>query len=652
MKYANPKQIIHSKKECIILTVLIFLVTLSSCSNKNKRLEKALEFAGNNRVQLETVLEHYRAEKDSLKLKAAIFLISNMPYYYSYQGPQLDTIKKLLVKGDFNQDILNEWGNFPYNSLRKIYDSKVITAQYLIENIDLSFEIWESRPWSKFYSFQDFCNYILPYRIADEPLEKWKYKYYNKFQKILDSLYKGNDVIEASSVITSYMKKEGFHRIDQLSYPHLGASFLFNHPIGVCREACDLGIYVMRSMGIPLSIYKYFISPVYLSKHFWNSLIDTNGKTIPFIYNELDISRTIFDGRRRGKVYRQTFEDNLSDKKNENDSLPLLFQDRHLKDVTADYYGYAHNEFEVKIYPTNEKYVYLSVFNGIGWEPIDISLFQRDKARFSNVEDNLIYQSKIYLQNTNLPVGFPFILLNGKPQYLIPDLKNLSSINLTRKYPLLPWVVEHMKYFAGFKVELASDEALKKEAVQFKIDTPRSSYNEINVNSKSVYKFLRLTSPPDKILELAELHVYKPDGNEILAEIKGEKQLNELRTSLLPLIQDQNPLSFYMSQDKGEKLIFSFATPSIVNKITYYTRNDDNYVKVGDTYELFYQAGFNGWKSLGKQLAKSRTLKYQHVPANALLWLHDLSEGQEEEVFIYHNDKQLFANDLNIKSNK
>jgi hypothetical protein len=158
-----------------------------------------------------------------------------------------------------------------------------------------------------------------------------------------------------------------------------------------------------------------------------------------------------------------------------------------------------------------------------------------------------------------------------------------------------------------------------------------------------------LSSPANKILEIAELHVYKKNGDEIITKIKGEKQLNELRTSILPLIQDQDPLSFYMSQDKGEKLIFSFSSPSIVDKVTFYTRNDDNYVKIGDTYELFYQAGVNGWKSLGKQQALYRTLKFHNVPSNALLWLHDLSGGKEEEIFIYRNGRQVFANDLNAE---
>lgn len=41
---------------------------------------------------------------------------------------------------------------------RKIYDSKIITADYLIENIDLSFEVWKKYPWNKHLSFDDFAS--------------------------------------------------------------------------------------------------------------------------------------------------------------------------------------------------------------------------------------------------------------------------------------------------------------------------------------------------------------------------------------------------------------------------------------------------------------------------------------------------------------
>lgn len=67
------------------LTALCSFFLLFSClnsPNKDIILQNALEQAGNNRSELEKVLEYYK--NDSLKLEAARFLIRNMPYHYSY----------------------------------------------------------------------------------------------------------------------------------------------------------------------------------------------------------------------------------------------------------------------------------------------------------------------------------------------------------------------------------------------------------------------------------------------------------------------------------------------------------------------------------------------------------------------------------------
>ena len=56
----------------ILLPIIIF-----SCGPSDReQLNEALKFAGENRSELEKVLKHY--ENDSLKLKAAKFLIENM----------------------------------------------------------------------------------------------------------------------------------------------------------------------------------------------------------------------------------------------------------------------------------------------------------------------------------------------------------------------------------------------------------------------------------------------------------------------------------------------------------------------------------------------------------------------------------------------
>ncbi len=75
-----------------LLYSLIYL--LVSCAPKMEcPLENVLKLAGKNRHELERVIKHYSKEPtDSLKLKAAEFLIMNMPgkYTESYDAPWED----------------------------------------------------------------------------------------------------------------------------------------------------------------------------------------------------------------------------------------------------------------------------------------------------------------------------------------------------------------------------------------------------------------------------------------------------------------------------------------------------------------------------------------------------------------------------------
>ncbi len=63
---------------------------LAGCTSVSP-LEQALRLSGNNRVHLEQVLRHYsRIPADSLKYRAACFLIENMPGHGWYEGTELD----------------------------------------------------------------------------------------------------------------------------------------------------------------------------------------------------------------------------------------------------------------------------------------------------------------------------------------------------------------------------------------------------------------------------------------------------------------------------------------------------------------------------------------------------------------------------------
>lgn len=68
-----------------------------------------------------------------------------------------------------------------------IYDIHVLSGKYLIDNVNQAVDIWRDSEY-KNIPFEDFCEYILPYRVTTEPITDWRAKYHNKFKWIGDSI--------------------------------------------------------------------------------------------------------------------------------------------------------------------------------------------------------------------------------------------------------------------------------------------------------------------------------------------------------------------------------------------------------------------------------------------------------------------------------
>ena len=77
-----------------LIFYLLLVIFLYSCREATSRLEQTLQLAGDNKLELQKVLDHYAS--DSLKLKAAIFLIENMLGHYSLDGPYLRQLQRII----------------------------------------------------------------------------------------------------------------------------------------------------------------------------------------------------------------------------------------------------------------------------------------------------------------------------------------------------------------------------------------------------------------------------------------------------------------------------------------------------------------------------------------------------------------------------
>lgn len=627
--------------------LFIILFTLNACyQNKDNTLEKALDFAGANRHELEMVLEHYSSEPE--KLEAACFLISNMPNYYTYRGEQLDSVYQILASGHISAEQKNKWKDYPFYASQKVYDSHVITADFLIENIDLAFEVWKNNPWNKSLKFDDFCELILPYRIADEPLSPWRKLYYGFYHSILDSTYNGSDVIEACQIINKKLKETSYKYNTDFTIPHLDAVFLFNHRIGYCREVSDLNTYAMRSCGIPVSTEYFIYSPDYQGSHSWNTLRDTTGQFIQFGFDNIDASRKkkIADGRKKGKVYRYCFgkQKEYFPGIDNNKRIPSFFRNRYNKDVTANYFGI--NSVTLPLKTKKGKYIYLGVFSPKGWVPIDIAISDENEISFHNIEPQIIYMPLSSDGIRNYTAGYPFMYINGKAILLKPDTKHMEEGILTRKMSIKPTISEWLyRSIIGARIEASNDPLFKNVDLLFQFnDTLKDNYYTLTpLQANHKYKYIRYVSPKGKKIELAEFSVFK--DVECKEKVRLKRMNNIEPHASLDNVTDNNVLTYFISRDTTTYISYDLGERTFIKKIIFSPRNDDNYIWPGDRYELFYQDGINGWKSLGVKTAVSRALKYL-FPKNSLLWLRNLTKGNEEQVFIYKNNKQIFVIDL------
>lgn len=115
---------------------------LIGCTGQS-RLDYALSSAGSNRSELETVLEHYRTvDTNPQKLRAAEFLIENMPAHYSYAGTGIyeyyDYAARILadttLTPEQQRDSLLDATDDRYADLpnHTVPDAQIIKADFLI----------------------------------------------------------------------------------------------------------------------------------------------------------------------------------------------------------------------------------------------------------------------------------------------------------------------------------------------------------------------------------------------------------------------------------------------------------------------------------------------------------------------------------------
>lgn len=414
-------------------TIYLSLLLIFYSCNQSSKLELVLQEAGENRAELEFVLEHYKG--DSLKYKAACFLIENMPDKFSIIPENSnDEYKKFLSNIPKEDHISWEW---EYSVIaqkldsisiyqppmeRKEKDILNISSEYLIDNIEEAFKVWNP----EYYSFEDFCNYILPYRAGNEPLSYWRKDAKKIYGYLMDSVFTPKEL--AFRIMQS---KKVLYNVGMTKYPYPRTyQEMLDSQWGTCEDMADFMILTLRAIGIPCTMDYVPAWANRNSSHCWNVVKNINGKWEDVGYNMDGANSVVY---KVSKIYRRKFNRYINN------------------DVTGEY-NMPQSTLQIPLSEVQQgEYAMLATFNNKGWVPVAYAKMDKNGVTFRNLGRGILWDGNetkscmnegkgiVYLplSKEKTPLSYPVIIYeDGTEEYLDIDMEKTETVIIHQKLPV------------------------------------------------------------------------------------------------------------------------------------------------------------------------------------------------------------------------
>lgn len=651
--------------------IFLLLAIACSCNRKDGDINRSLKLAGDNRKELEKVIDRYGARpEDSVQLRMAKFLIANMANHFSYDTSELSLYRPILHKWknftDVKELLDKEWVDlkekYPLEqhvTKNRKFDLQYISADYLIDHIDKSYEIWTNHPKKDSISFDDFFEYVMPYRKApriavDDWLTFFSRKHGDFFRKhdqqtILSGidtlLYEYSHYLHSAFILTDY--------------PFLSYRDLLISDHSDCFERAWFNTMLLSSAGIPSTIdcipawanrngfhtwnTVRFNNTFYAFDPFWEA---DNRRKYRHLYNNQG-EDAFWGPFRIPKVYRYTYREYndgpTADRKVEPRDIPPFFRYRNRKDVSHEYF--ETQDVTIDIEPVLDMpYCYLCVFNKGKWTPVQWGVRKAGRAFFKGMGCNIMYLPGFYKDGEIIPAGTPFILQpGGEKTFIVPtqETENITAKRLTYKNDNNDW---HGKKWNGSIIQVADrpDFSDAVELHRFKQGVVVSE--TIHIKNPRKARYVRIIFP-EKFTRIADVIFSDNAGKKLSGEILHGQGL--LKNDGIEYMFDDNRSTIFLAQwrssSKPEQVWvgLKFTEPEKITEIKIAPYHPHAYVYEGLNHELFYWDK-NEWHSLGKKRAPTDSITYTNVPKNSLLWLRCNDVQGFERIFTYREGEQVF----------
>lgn len=301
---------------------------------------------------------------------------------------------------------------------------------------------------------------------------------------------------------------------------------------------------------------------------------------------------------------------------------------------------------EVELYDDVEsgRFVYLSVFDNQDWSIVHWGTRHGRKATFRDMARNVVYMPVHYSEeNGTVPAGDAFLLdPQGNIHKMTADTTQRTTVEVKRKFRDVR-SNQFLQGVIGGKFQVANQEDFSDSLTIHVIPHLKDNkFHVVHPRYTGEYRYFRYLSPDWSRGNMAELYTFNAAGD----TLKHKRLMGNfhVRPWCGPEnLFDGNVLSFYDSHDVyGVWYGWELEQPENVARIVFLPRNDDNFIREGEEYELFYW-NHGTWMSLGRKTGNfEAVLKYDNVPAQALFRLHNRTKGSEERIFTYEDGKQIW----------
>ncbi|WP_434035516.1 transglutaminase domain-containing protein [Formosa sp. 4Alg 33] len=617
---------------------IFLLITFFSCNNIPKEII--------NTPLYKDVISHYEhTDINREKKDAALFLFKNMDQKYSILDTQIDSILTFIADSIEKKEVLisrkeliaaSKQKSFKTSSPEIIIDYSVIKSNDLISHIDITYNSWKQLSEKSDANFKDYCEFILPYRIKNEPAFELQTEYFHdKLHSFSDTLARTDSIVPA---ISNLIKSLRFRVDNGLSkhYPNLfSAKQVFTlKSAPVCDDfAISLSI-ALRSIGIPAT-YDYLpqwgnhhsVGHSWLAikwQHKWYGFDAVDGTFVNQLFHNDNIP----------KIFRQTYS---------------LSKGKNKIDVTSEYRDISDLQVTIdeKLF-SRDMQPAVAIFNKKrGFRVVDYGRKERTSLIFKNLGRNVIYFIGGLENDKFTPLTNPVFLDSlGHTNYLIPNWNTTGEYTLERKHPLTRGYTSVISRRKERWAKSISESWIEVSNNNFiTVDTliafrNYNSYKENNyqTNTEKPYKAVRISSLSSKEANIATLKFFSREQNLLTGQI-----IHNLEKGFNPEKLFDSDMLTATRQSSSEKIAFvglRFNPPQFISSISVHTRNDGNHIIPGDNYELMVYN--SGWQSLGLKTADKQELNYVDVPSSGLYWLKNLSQGKEELPFVFDSNKNQF----------